>query len=173
MIKENKIVAIDAGLDGGIATLTGSKLQLLPMPIIASVTPKDSGKKIDVVMLSEIVYGADEVIIEEQFILKKQGNASNFTIGRNYEALITVCRMLGVKYTIRNNKVWQKFYPFSTQKFATPRLKKKEHIKESNKVIFERGFENDPIKKDGIADALLILNHHLVLAELREKRKDS
>jgi len=165
-----KIVAVDCGLTGGVVLHDSKGFSMIEMPIEKMNVPKDAERKIDVIKLQEVFIGATLIIIEEQFPLKNQGAKSTFTTARNYEAIITVARLMKIPYKLVSTKVWQKFYSFSQIKYKTTTLKKKAHIEEAKRILVKLRI-GATIKKDGIADAFLMLHHHQEIERIREHRK--
>jgi hypothetical protein len=156
MKSEHILISVDCGLDGGIVETIGdiiTKTIVMPTIMVAG------RRELDINNILSLFLNADEIAIEEQFILQKQGNRGNFTIGKNYGILLAlaITAVGRNKVFIYHPNTWQRGFSFPTRKT------KKDHL-----VMTER--EGLNTTHDGIADACLLGKYHRKIKKAKEKR---
>ena len=81
-----KLIGIDVGITGAVATIVdGEFINVIDMPVMKKTAGK--GNMIDYVklgsmMMDEVFYTPDKVIIESVHAMPQQGGVSNFSFGR-------------------------------------------------------------------------------------------
>jgi hypothetical protein len=154
---QTETIGVDCGLDGGIVSQTGNVLFSKAMPTI-----KVAGRReLDTDKILTLFLGANEIVIEEQFIIATQGNKGNFTTGKNYGILLALAiTAVGREnvYIIHPN-IWQSGYCFP------PKKTKADHISQAKRLGLNT-------THDGIADAFLLLKYHNKIQKIKRRRKN-
>jgi hypothetical protein len=153
----HETIAVDCGLNGGIARQVGDNILCEIMPTVTIAGKKE----LNIDKIFPLFLKAKEIVLEEQFILSKQGNKGNFTIGRNYGILLALAIVAVGRenvYTI-HPRVWQGGYYFPRNK------SKKNHIELAQRM----GLKSN---HDGIADAFLLLKYHNKIQSIKRRKRN-
>ena len=147
----SNFIAIDPGRNGGIAFYLNNKLnEVAKMPI--------KNKVVDVINVANLFFWAfaDKIIIEDIFLMSKQGG--NKTIGMNYGRIFAIAELLHIPIEIVRPQVWQKV--------MLPGIKGRDNLKPAGIDLVHKLYpdrlpklgKTDRSKKyhDGCADAILI-----------------
>ena len=110
----DRVIGIDAGLNGALAFLSEDGLLVERMPVI-SIGKK---KRIDLNALEGIMllWQPSIAIIEEAQVMPNQGSVSGFTIGFNYSSLITALYMMRIPTEEVRPTAWKKALRVSANK---------------------------------------------------------
>jgi crossover junction endodeoxyribonuclease RuvC len=146
------ILGIDPGLDGGIAILDGSSIELLET---IPTEPKGGfiKRQVDAQKLSNIlrVYPISVCYLEKVSSRPGQGVGSVFSFGDTYGAIRGVLGALGIPTYYVMPQTWKKWFKISSKEES---LKAAEEILKASKELSPWGKFR---KKDhNIAEALLI-----------------
>lgn len=108
------VLGIDPGRVGGVACLspTGKVEWVIPMPVFS---PRVGQEEIDTGALDVYVIGRFGIsplpltaFVEEVQPFPNSSRKAAFTFGRNYEAVLSWCKVRGLSYSLVLPKVWQR-----------------------------------------------------------------
>lgn len=148
----DKIIGIDAGLNGALALLSEDGLVVERMPVI-SIGKKN---RIDLNALEGIMLAwmPTIAIVEEAQVMPNQGSVSGFTIGFNYSSLITALYMMRIPTEEVRSTIWKKALRVSSNKDDC--RYRAQQLFPNNASDFSK--KND----DGLAEAALLTYYYKI-----------
>lgn len=100
-----KIIGIDPGLEGAIATIisdgSGTAARAVRMPL-------RSYGEIDAMAIADIVGGADIVVIERAQSMPRMSSVAMFNYGKGFGVLLAACDITRTPYVLIRPQIWQK-----------------------------------------------------------------
>lgn len=114
------MIAIDPGLSGAVAAITGAGIYVTDMPIMAK--GKGGGRvktQINASELASILHGYSNghtVVLERISSMPGQGVASMFSMGDTFGCIRGVCAALGMRVEVITPQSWKKHYKLPSDK---------------------------------------------------------
>jgi crossover junction endodeoxyribonuclease RuvC len=150
-----KIIGIDVGFSGAIATYIDNDYSVVDMPIISST---DAKSQLDMPEIASILMGAYHVFIERAQTMPKQGVSSQGRYMMSYGQLLGICAALQVPYTTVTPQAWKKVELAGLEKGKSTSIFRAKQMFPS--IDLHRQ------KDHGKAEALLILHYGMVKEKL-------
>jgi hypothetical protein len=149
-----KIISVDCGLKGGLASFLGSKLdKVMPMPT--------KGGKIDSRAIYELLMlsGVDLVILEQQFNPTGKAQKGSFFNAENFGILKACCDIAQIPYKTVLATKWKPFFNLSNvgRSPLLPKVTKKDSVNLANSK-YDLTLK---YSQDGLAEAVLIGHYWL------------
>jgi crossover junction endodeoxyribonuclease RuvC len=159
------VLAVDVGMDGGLALFNrdGELVGFDKMPTQPAFTPdgEKKGRVLDVVRLAAWISqahlmaalgGGESVMVREHVhAFPGQGGVSNFSFGYGTGTIDGMAAALALPRDLVQPTKWKKY-------FGLLKTEKKASIAKANAL-----FPGREIKKDGVADAILIGKYYIEL----------
>ena len=147
-----RIIGIDPGLDGALAALTRSTLELAVMPVVRVGRRRKLDERVIVDWLAR--HRPAHVFIEHVQAMPRQGVVSMFSFGAGWGLVRGICAGLGLPYELVRPQEWQKVMLAGQPKGA-------EYLVASRLWPHENWRASDRSRKphDGLVDAALIAEY--------------
>ena len=186
----SRVMSIDMGINGGIAILLPDirELVLFKMPCLNIENKRSSRKDMDYDMLLSLMarYYVREVVFEDVSVIFGSSKITAFRMAYQKGFLLGMCKGIGVVAHTYRPLLWQReiFSRYGKEDIADRKDRKRASIAIANDLIDsirESGFtikreatgkrakgdklDRTPIRHDGIADAINILNYHAIISK--------
>ncbi len=136
-------IGVDPGQEGGIASITGNTICLGAMP----ATRRDRWEVFETIALT----CPGVAVLEKVHSMPKQGVASSFKFGQNYEAMAMALTAADIPFEEVTPQAWQKALGISPRKKTETQTQFKNRLKQFAQQLFPN--ENITL---ATCDALLI-----------------
>lgn len=146
------VAGVDVGFSGGIAIINGGRVTLYRMPVVKT----DIGNELDYQSLRNILAKADNIFVEKQNPMPKNGVKQSFNFGGQFFAIRCIVRLLRRRVTYVRSQTWKKIMLHDMDK-----SKKSSSIERVKQLYPDISLipVGCKIEHDGIADALLIAEY--------------